>query len=84
MPVWISCREFVEFLADYLSNALSPDRAAEFEYHLSGCPPCVAYLKSYGATVRLGKEAFEASDQPVSDEVPEGLVQAILAARPRR
>jgi anti-sigma factor RsiW len=84
MPRWITCREFVEFLDDYLASALPPERIAEFEYHLSGCPPCVVYMKSYGETVRLGKRAIDPSDQPVEGDVPEGLVQAILAARPKR
>jgi anti-sigma factor RsiW len=83
MPRWITCREFVEFLDDYLSNALPPEGVADFEYHLSGCPPCVVYMKSYSDTARLGKRAIDPSDQPVEGAVPEELVQAILSARQR-
>lgn len=83
MPEWINCREFLEFLDDYLSQALPPSRVAEFEYHLSGCPPCVAYTKSYEEAVRLGRKAFDPSDDPVPGDVPEDLIQAVLAARTR-
>ena len=79
----ITCREFVEFLAEYLAGELSPASQAEFEFHLSDCPDCTIYLKSYAATVQLGKEAFADLDAPIPVEVPEELVQGILAARSR-
>lgn len=77
----IICREFVEFLADYLAGELLPAIQAEFEFHLTDCPDCVLYLKSYGAAVQLGKKAFADLDAPVPDEVPEELLEGILAAR---
>ena len=54
------------------------DQRAEFERHLSVCPSCVNYLKTYEQTIILTKIA---GDDPVPAEVPESLVQAILAAR---
>ncbi|MGH9429471.1 MAG: anti-sigma factor family protein, partial [Terriglobia bacterium] len=77
----ITCREFVEFLADYLAGALPRASLAEFEFHLTDCPDCVLYLKSYEATVWLGKEAFADLEAPVPAEVPEELIEGILAAR---
>ena len=77
----MTCREFVDFLWAYLSGEVTDLQREEFEFHVSGCPSCVAYMKSYQATVELGKRAFDASDEPVPEEVPEELVQAILAAR---
>jgi len=79
----ITCREFVEFLADYLAGELSPTSQAEFEFHLSDCPDCTLYLKSYEETIRLGKEAFTDLEAPVPTEVPKELLQGILAARRR-
>jgi hypothetical protein len=55
----------------------------EFNNHLAGCPPCVTYMQTYQESVRLGRGALLASDGPVPDDVPEELVQAILAARSR-
>ena len=77
----ITCREFVEFLADYLAGVLPPASLAEFEFHLTDCPDCVSYLKTYEATVRLGKGAFADLDAPLPAEVPEELIEGILAAR---
>jgi anti-sigma factor RsiW len=77
----ITCREFVEFLADYLAGTLSQASLAAFAFHLTDCPDCVSYLKSYEATVRLGKKAFVDLDAPVPAKVPEGLIAGILAAR---
>jgi anti-sigma factor RsiW len=77
----ITCREFIEFLADYLAGELSPASQAEFDFHLSDCPDCASYLKSYEATIRLGKEAFADLEAPVPAEVPQELLQGILTAR---
>ena len=41
------------------------------------------YLKSYEETMRLGKAVFADPDAPVPANVPEELVQAILASRRR-
>jgi hypothetical protein len=80
----VTCREFADFMTDYLSDELSTESRAAFEYHLSLCTNCRLYLTSYRETVKLGKRAFEDVDADVSSQVPEGLVKAILAARPRR
>lgn len=79
----VTCREFIEFLSAYLAGELSPASQAEFHFHLSDCPDCALYLQSYEDTIRLGKEAFPDLDAPVPGEVPEELVQAILAVRSR-
>ena len=79
----ITCREFVEFLADYLAGELSPASQAEFEFHLSDCPDCALYLQSYEETIRLGKVACFDLDAPPPVDAPEELIQAILAVRRR-
>jgi anti-sigma factor RsiW len=80
-PAPLSCREFVELLYDYLLGGLGAERTAEMNAHLAACPSCVAYLKSYEASIRMGRLALAASDDPVPAEVPEALVRAVLAAR---
>jgi anti-sigma factor RsiW len=78
----MTCREFVEFLDDYLSGALHTARRSLFDRHLAACPDCRHYLDSYRKTVLLGRAAFCEDEGPVPREVPEDLVKAILAARP--
>jgi anti-sigma factor RsiW len=80
----VTCREFADFMMDYLSDELSTESRAAFEYHLSLCPNCQRYLASYRETVTLGKGAFKDADADVPSQVPEELVKAILAARSRR
>jgi len=78
----MTCRDFIEFLMDYLSGELSADERAIFDAHLAECPWCVAYLKTYRETVALGKAALAEPEKGVPADVPEDLVRAILAARP--
>ena len=77
----MTCREFAEFLMQYLSGELSPAERYVFDEHLAGCPDCVAYLRTYKETIRLELAAFGDPASPVPDKVPEDLVRAILAAR---
>jgi anti-sigma factor RsiW len=76
----MNCREFTEFLMAYLDGELPEDERSAFDYHLHGCQSCVNYMESYRATVELGRAACS-EDAAIPDDVPESLVQAILAAR---
>jgi len=77
----VTCREFADFMMDYLSDELSSEPRARFDQHLTLCTNCRKYLTSYEETVKLGKKAFEDDDAPLPADVPEELVRAILAAR---
>lgn len=77
----MTCRDVIEFLMDYQSGQLPEAERAVFDSHIAVCPGCVTYLKTYEETVQLGKAAFAHPDDPVSDAVPEELVEAILLAR---
>ena len=79
----MTCREFTDFLMGYLSGELCASERAEFERHLADCPDCAAYLRSYKETIKLGKVVFADPDAAVPKDVPEQLVQAILASRGR-
>ena len=81
----MNCREFTEFLHEYLFGNLPPEERAEFEKHLAECPWCVAYLDSYKKTILLTGEAFSNSGNGAPpDDAPEELIQAILHARHRK
>jgi anti-sigma factor RsiW len=79
----MNCREFTEFLHEYLFENLPTAERAEFEKHLAECPWCVAYLDSYRKTIQLEQAAFAAEDAPPPAGAPEELIQAILQARTR-
>jgi anti-sigma factor RsiW len=77
----VTCREFADFMADYLSRELPARTRALFEEHLSVCPNCVTYLANYEKAVGLGRRALRDEDGDLPSDVPDHLVQAILAAR---
>lgn len=74
----MTCRDFAQFIMDYLEGLLPADVQHPFEQHLSICPACDRYLSRYRATVAQGRAAFDEPDAPLPDEVPEELVSAIL------
>lgn len=80
---YITCQQVIDFIAEYFDGDLDAVQLHEFERHMAVCPSCVNYLRSYQATVRLGKAAMQTPDQPASGPFPEGLVRAIAAARQR-
>jgi anti-sigma factor RsiW len=76
----MKCRELAEFLMDYVSGELPAESRTHFEFHLSKCRNCHAYLIEYEVTIKAGKIACD----DLSDEIgniPEDLVRAVMAAR---
>ncbi|HYB97496.1 MAG TPA: zf-HC2 domain-containing protein [Vicinamibacterales bacterium] len=76
----MKCRELADFLMDYVSGELPAENRTHFEFHLSKCKNCHAYLVQYELTIRAGKMACD----EMSDElppIPDELVRAVLAAR---
>jgi len=80
----MTCREFADFMDDYLAGGLPADVLSPFEYHLSVCANCVRYLAQYRDTITMGRAAFARSADPVPAEVPEDLIAAIMQARHNR
>ena len=76
----MNCKEFADFLLDYIEGNLPAEEAAAFDEHLQLCPPCIHYLESYRRCIQLGKNCIECKEE-MGSEVPEGLISAILAAR---
>ena len=57
------CKDCVDLLGEYIEGALPPDRAKALEDHLSTCPPCITFVRTYRATRRLCRAALVA-DMP--------------------
>lgn len=76
----MTCREFSDFILDYLTGELPDDARARFERHLARCPHCPEYLRQYEDSARAGRMAFSSLEADVPHDVPEELIQAILAA----
>jgi predicted anti-sigma-YlaC factor YlaD len=74
----VSCREFIEFLLDYLLGTVDREK---FDAHLAVCPSCVNYLKSYQEAVKMGRISLADPDEKLAEKPPEELVKAILTSR---
>ena len=80
----LTCKQLIEFLDDYIDGALPEEERRTFEEHLSCCPPCVTYLRTYRETIHIAKRCLCEKSTDVPGDVPESLVRAILDARKRR
>ena len=77
----ITCREFEDFVLDYLDGELPQRQAKIFEWHLRICRECREYLEAYKRTIDIGKAVLGPMDDPVPQDVPEDLIQAVLDSR---
>jgi anti-sigma factor RsiW len=64
----ITCREFVEFVTDYLEARLPEAERERFEDHLALCPGCQAYIEQMRATLRALGRIPEESLSPAARE----------------
>lgn len=53
-----SCKDSIHKLLDFLDGEMSAEDQKRLEEHLSGCPPCVEFVRSYRATPGLCKRAL--------------------------
>ena len=81
LPLMITCNEFESFILAYLEGDLPKRQKVVFEFHLKMCRECREYLQAYRASIELAREAHEAELKELTDQVPEDLVKAIIAAR---
>jgi len=52
-PAELTCKEIVELVTEYQSQALDADDCARFEQHLFGCTWCMTYLKQADRAIEL-------------------------------
>jgi anti-sigma factor RsiW len=80
---YITCRELISFLLEYVAGELPPEREAEFERHLAVCQQCVQYLKNYKAAIAMARQAETAPQIPLAD-VLDDMLAAVMAAMKAR
>lgn len=76
----LSCGRFLELLAAHPEGRLSTAAGVAFPAHAARCATCRAEAECSERLLRLERAAFRT---PAEDELPESLVQAILAAHRR-
>lgn len=75
MKSYVTCKELIGFLDDYVAGEVAAPRVELFERHLSRCPSCRAYLETYRTTITLARSAA-----PDATTLPPELLTAILSA----
>ena len=74
----MNCRDLIDFLMEYVEGTLPDHQRATFEEHMQICSQCVDYIETYKKTIALTADAWN-DDCP--EDIPDELIQAILAAR---
>lgn len=77
----MTCQEVAGFLGDYLDGSLPVWQRIAFTVHIRFCRDCRRYLDSYKKIRSLLDACAIDCRIEKEDDVPESLVQAILAAR---
>lgn len=80
LPGMITCAQFEDFILAYLDDELPPMQRRIFRLHLMVCRDCKRYLDDYKRAVELVDEMSGVEKTDLA-EVPEDLIQAILAAK---
>ena len=60
----IGCTECMDLLADFVDGLLPPEQALSLQWHIEGCPPCVAFVNTYKGTVNAAKRLRETTLPP--------------------
>ena len=67
---YLTCREMVELVTEYIEGTMPPHERAIFEAHLSVCPGCTGYLEQMRQTIAvLGKLTEETIAPHARDEL---------------
>jgi len=73
----LPCSQIAELLGDYLEGTLPKHTAELLEWHIEGCPPCVAFVNTYRGTVNATRAL---RDLAIPPELKNRLL-AVLKAR---
>ncbi len=77
----MTCKEFDDFMVDYLEGGLPVWQKYMCWLHVKMCRECADFIRQYQRVIALEQNAFDSPDSPVPDSVPEELVKAALAHR---
>ncbi len=77
----LTCKEFDEFMVDYLEGGLPVWQKFMYWLHVRMCRECAYFIRQYRRVIALGHGAFDSPDDAVPDSVPEELIQAAIAHR---
>ena len=77
----LTCKEFDEFMVDFLEDGLPVWQKFMCWLHVRMCRECAHFVRQYQRAIALGQTAFDDPDEQVPDSVPEELMKAALSRR---
>ena len=80
-PASIECRQIAELLGDYLDGTLPKRLSDLLEWHIEGCPPCVAFVNTYRGTVNAAAKLKEVQ---IPSELKQRLLSVLRSERQNR
>ena len=64
---YLTCRELVELVTEYLEGGLSEHDRARFEEHVMTCPPCRAHIDQMRRTIGVVGRLAEDDLSPAAE-----------------
>jgi anti-sigma factor RsiW len=77
-PNEIECRQIAELLGDYLDGTLPSHTRQLIDFHIDGCPPCVAFVNTYRGTIAATRKL---PDTPMPSELKKRLLKMLREQR---
>jgi hypothetical protein len=74
----IECRQIAELLGDYLDGTLPGHTQQLIDFHIDGCPPCVAFINTYRGTIGAARTL---GDVPIPAELKKRLLAVLKSDR---
>ena len=74
----LTCREFEEFISDYIDRNLPVIIRIKTSMHLMMCSDCRSYITAYKRSIEMSKALCDKLDSEVPEDVPEELITFVL------
>jgi len=78
LPYMLNCREFEEFIDDYIDGKLPSSVSRKVYLHLLACWDCKSYIRAYKRSIEMGKAFCDKLDSEVLEDVPDELISIVL------
>ena len=77
-PTDLECRQIAELLGDYFEGSLPRETRELIDFHIDGCPPCVAFLNTYKGTMDATRRL---PDVPIPPELKNRLLNVLKSSK---
>jgi hypothetical protein len=77
-PTDLECRQIADLLGDYFDGSLPRETRELIDFHIDGCPPCVAFLNTYKGTMDATQRL---PDVPIPAELKQRLLTVLKSSK---